>query len=244
MAYFHDTAGNVAVLEKLFGFEPLACKAWLRCEAQGVNNPTNPLNIRKGGVTTSLQTGSIGDFAKFATVERGLYAAHVLINKLAPNYGYGQILAAANTHDAYRQARSIERSSWAAGLYGSTATSDGCLSRYVRDNVTTVESDMQLSDKVTLGDWIPKAFPNDKGLADGTIRVNTALGSTYGAARQANERSAMILAQLTAQQATIDTLVKVISNANPIDAATLSATIKQAVDDAIAHVTVSLSVDG
>ncbi|EPD56348.1 N-acetylmuramoyl-L-alanine amidase [Streptomyces sp. HGB0020] len=49
------------------------------------------------------------------------------------------------------------------------------------------ETDMQLNDTVTLGDWLPQTWPDDKGLADKKIAVNTALGSTYGHSRAAHE---------------------------------------------------------
>ena len=238
MTYYHDTDANVASLAGLFGFEPAAARAWLRCEGQATDNPSNPLNIRAGGVTSTDQTGSVGGFARFANAAAGLRAAHRIVATLAPSYGYGAILAAAGSGDAHRQARAVERSAWAAGHYGSTATSDGCIAR----RVGTQEVDMQLSDQVRLGSWIKAAWPKETGLADGSIAVNTALGSTYGYARQANERSAAILAQLTAQQATIDRLVAAVT-ASPVDAATLQAEIAQAIEDAVSRITVTLAPD-
>ena len=52
---------------------------------------------------------------------------------------------------------------------------------------TSKEMDMKLSDQVPLGKWIPELWPDDAGLADGEILVQTALGSTYGHARAARE---------------------------------------------------------
>jgi hypothetical protein len=46
---------------------------------------------------------------------------------------------------------------------------------------------MGLQSKVLLGDWIPRQWPDDKGLADRQATVNTLLGSTYGHARAARE---------------------------------------------------------
>ncbi|WP_432247718.1 peptidoglycan recognition protein family protein [Streptomyces sanyensis] len=49
---------------------------------------------------------------------------------------------------------------------------------------------MELTDHVQLGAWLPKRWPDDKGLADGVISVNTALASGYGYSRAAAEESA------------------------------------------------------
>ncbi|MFF2650612.1 N-acetylmuramoyl-L-alanine amidase [Streptomyces sp. NPDC058045] len=49
------------------------------------------------------------------------------------------------------------------------------------------EDDMQLNDQVGIGDWMPRRWPDDKGLADKKISVGTALGSAYGHARVAHE---------------------------------------------------------
>ncbi len=51
----------------------------------------------------------------------------------------------------------------------------------------TKETPMDLQSAVLLGAWIPERWPDDKGLADRKISVNTALGSTYGHARAARE---------------------------------------------------------
>ena len=63
---------------------------------------------------------------------------------------------------------------------------------------TNTETDMKLSDQINLGDWVKDQWPNDKGLADGKIAVNTALGSGYAHARRAAEASDEILRQLEA----------------------------------------------
>ena len=63
---------------------------------------------------------------------------------------------------------------------------------------TNTETDMKLSDQIDLGDWVKDQWPNDKGLADGKIAVNTALGSGYAHARRAAEASDEILRQLEA----------------------------------------------
>ena len=63
---------------------------------------------------------------------------------------------------------------------------------------TNTETDMKLSDQIDLGDWVKDHWPTDKGLADGKIAVNTALGSGYAHARRAAEASDEILRQLEA----------------------------------------------
>ncbi|MFF2650397.1 N-acetylmuramoyl-L-alanine amidase [Streptomyces sp. NPDC058045] len=49
------------------------------------------------------------------------------------------------------------------------------------------EKDMQLTDQVAVGDWQPRRWPDDKGLKDKRISVETALGSAYGHSRVAHE---------------------------------------------------------
>jgi len=48
-------------------------------------------------------------------------------------------------------------------------------------------SAMKLMDAVVVGPWVKAQWPDDQGLKDGQISVNTALGSTYGHARAAHE---------------------------------------------------------
>jgi hypothetical protein len=63
---------------------------------------------------------------------------------------------------------------------------------------TLPEGDVTLSDQISLGDWVKKQWPTDKGLQDGRITVNTALGSGYAHSRRAAEASDEILKQLEA----------------------------------------------
>lgn len=87
-----------------------------------------------------MQVGSVGGFAKFPDAATGLKAARVIVTTLAPSYGYGRILAMAGaTHTPHDQARAIERSSWAAGHYGSTATLDGSIARQLTTTPPVVE---------------------------------------------------------------------------------------------------------
>lgn len=63
---------------------------------------------------------------------------------------------------------------------------------------TLPEGDVKLSDQISLGDWVKKQWPTDKGLTDGRITVNTALGSGYAHSRRAAENTDAILKQLEA----------------------------------------------
>lgn len=127
--YCHDTEANVAFLALDLGFETSAILAWLRCECQSVANPTNPLNIR------STAYGAIGrnseGFAVYPNVETGLRAVRRLLEANASSYGYGAVLAQRSSGDAYSQARAVELSDWAAGHYGATATTDGCIASQI-----------------------------------------------------------------------------------------------------------------
>jgi hypothetical protein len=85
------------------------------------------------------------------------------------------------------------------------------------------DDEMKLSDQVRLGEWIAKQWPNDKGLQDRQIPVDVALGSGYAHSRKAAENTTAILAQLGAQQATIDKLVDAIGSGGGLTAAEITA---------------------
>ncbi len=85
------------------------------------------------------------------------------------------------------------------------------------------DDEMKLSDQIRLGDWIPKYWPNDTGLQDRQIPVDVALGSGYAHSRKAAENTTAILAQLGAQQATIDKLVDAIGSGGGLTAAEIKA---------------------
>lgn len=167
MSFDHATPANIADLTSLSHLEPLTCAAWLHCEAQSIDNPTNPLNIRFWGRPGQLRgpgaTGVAGvGFASYGSAGAGLADAWRLLTDLAPNYGYGAILAAAGGSDPLLEARAIELSSWAAGHYGGSATADGCLRRYVRAN---------LAPPTTGGDLV-RSFTFDATRRVGTLVVN------------------------------------------------------------------------
>lgn len=73
---------------------------------------------------------------------------------------------------------------------------------------TSTETDMDLQDKILLGDWVPAQWPNDAGLADKQITVNTALGSGYAHSRRAAENTTALLAQVAALTAAVGRLAE------------------------------------
>ncbi|MFI8853694.1 glycoside hydrolase family 25 protein [Streptomyces sp. NPDC053499] len=87
---------------------------------------------------------------------------------------------------------------------------------------TMQEDEVQLNDKLKV-DWLKDRFPDVEGLQDGEIYVKTALGSGYGWSRIAADNSTRILAQLGAQQATIDKLVDAIAEGGGLTAAEVQA---------------------
>jgi hypothetical protein len=79
-------------------------------------------------------------------------------------------------------------------------------------DVNDTEEDMQLGDKVKIGDWMKKHWSKDKGITDGTIEVNTALGSGYGHARAAHENTDELVEMVTALQKTVTTLAATVAD--------------------------------
>jgi hypothetical protein len=117
--------------------------------------------------------------------------------------------------------------------------SESALRDWADGDDTSEEDDMQLGDKVKLNDWVRPAWPKDPGLKDGAISVQTALGSGYAFARRASDNTAKILAQLEAQQATIDKLVDAVAAGPGVDLDALKAEIREAIES----VSVRLAVD-
>jgi hypothetical protein len=77
----------------------------------------------------------------------------------------------------------------------------GIVARATGQTTTTPadeETAVDLQSKILLGDWVPKTWPNDEGLADKQITVNTALGSGYAHSRRAAENTTALLAQVAA----------------------------------------------
>lgn len=99
---------------------------------------------------------------------------------------------------------------------------------------TPEEDDMQLTDQVPLGDWVPEAFPDDDGLADKKIAVSTALGSGYAHARRAARNTDAILAQLAALAAAnaklVETVGQLAGQMGDLDPAAIVAELSQALE--------------
>lgn len=99
---------------------------------------------------------------------------------------------------------------------------------------------MQLSDLVKLGTWVPKKWPADTGLQDGTIQVNTALGSAYGYSRLAAESSTALLAQVAALTATVGKLAE----GGGLDAAEIQAAAQAGAQAALDRLADAINKEG
>ena len=110
---YNNSAANIQYLSAKTGLAPSVAAAWLANEGQSVANPTNPLNIIKGG--TPNQTGTSGGFGTYASPTAGLDAAAWL---LTANSAYKSILTAIQSGTPIQQAQAIQNSPWAAGHYG------------------------------------------------------------------------------------------------------------------------------
>jgi hypothetical protein len=98
------------------------------------------------------------------------------------------------------------------------------------------ESDMKMSDIVTISGWIQKRWSD---LADGKISVNTALASGYAHSRAANENTSAILTQLKAQTAAIEKLAQLVGS--DVDTAQVVAAVERAIADAVIQVDVDIT---
>lgn len=78
----------------------------------------------------------------------------------------------------------------------------GSLSEF-RAQFITSEDDVNLTDKVQLPQWVVDAFKDDPGVADGSILVQTALGSGYAYGRLANAKADALQQDLAAVKAAL-----------------------------------------
>lgn len=86
---------------------------------------------------------------------------------------------------------------------------------YATPKYGSMEDDMQPSDKLKIGDWMKKLWSTDKTITDGTILVNTALGSGYGHSRAAHENTDDLKTMVAGLQQTVAALA---ANSNQLDA--------------------------
>ena len=80
------------------------------------------------------------------------------------------------------------------------------VSGYGRPAYTTQEDDMQPKDKLPVGDWMKKHWPDDKGITDGTMEVETTLTSGYGHSRAAHEGTDQLKTMVTDLSKTVTAL--------------------------------------
>lgn len=136
MTFYHDTPTNIQHLVDLIpGLPGVVVKAWLRCEGQATNNPTNPLNILYYGREDRNQIGQRGRFAVYPSAYAGLKDAAWLITR--SSY-YAGVRAALGTRDPIKIANAIEESPWAAGHYGRVGAAEGCITRGTRRNLSQI----------------------------------------------------------------------------------------------------------
>lgn len=133
MSYNHATDANVSALAADSGMPAATARAWLNCEAQDVDNPTNPLNIRYWGYAPQLRgPGSNGQpgvgFASYTSAAAGLADAARTLRQMA---AYHAVILAIGTHDPLTVAKAIEASPWAAGHYGGGSGRLGCIARQI-----------------------------------------------------------------------------------------------------------------
>lgn len=107
----------------------------------------------------------------------------------------------------------------------------------------TQEDDVQLNDQIPIGNWLKNRFPDQAGLQDGKISVSTALASGYGWSRIAADNSSRILAQLGAQQATIDKLVEAIGAGGGLTAAEIQAAADAGAQAALDRLAIALAAE-
>jgi hypothetical protein len=122
----------------------------------------------------------------------------------------------------------------------------GIVARATGNTTDPEENDMQLSDQINLGDWIPKQWPTDKGLADKKIPVDVALGSGYAHARKAAENSDKLVALVAklqtseaAQTAALTKLAELVGTG--VDTATVVDAVQKAIADAVVKVSVDVT---
>jgi len=128
VSYSHATNANITYLTDLIpGLPRAAAEAWLRCEGQAVNNPTNPLNILYYGSNARGQVGERGRFAVYTSAYRGLADAAWVVKNLSYYAHLRSVLA--RHPSALDAARAIEDSPWAGGHYGGKGKKDGCIVR-------------------------------------------------------------------------------------------------------------------
>lgn len=91
------------------------------------------------------------------------------------------------------------------------------------------DNDVNLTDKVTLPQWVIDAFKDDPGVADGSILVQTALGSGYAYGRLANQKADALQKDLAAVKAVVTGL-----STGGVDVDALVAKLAPAVADLLA----------
>jgi len=124
-----------------------AVAIWLRFESGGTIVGNNPFNLHSGPECDAQRRycpgqgnlpGQIGNryagpgdknVAVFATAEDGMRANARNLTRLAPRYGYGEVIAQARKGDAFGFLKAIQDSNWSAGNYGYSKLTNAFMSR-------------------------------------------------------------------------------------------------------------------
>jgi hypothetical protein len=163
------TSTNASYLSAASGLHYDVALAWLWNECQSAPNPTNPLNIIKGG--TPGQVGSYGAFGVYSSPQAGLNAAAWLIR----NGSYSGIRSAIATGDSNAQAVAIQSSPWAAGHYGYSAivnTLRGVQTGFIKSYIGSV-----IDAAAWLKNWASGSIPTGTSGGGGTATSSTCAGA-------------------------------------------------------------------
>jgi len=98
----------------------VAVVAWYRQESGSIQKiiGNNPFNIKKGAASYLSVGERKGGFLIFPSLARGFKAAAIVIEDLAPAYGYGTVILAAMSGNPIRFLGALANSSWSESHYG------------------------------------------------------------------------------------------------------------------------------
>jgi hypothetical protein len=97
-----------------------AVVAWFRQESGSVAKVigNNPFNIKAGSASYLSVGERRGGFLMFPSLARGFKAAAIVIEDLAPSYGYGTVILAALSGNPLRFLGALANSAWSESHYG------------------------------------------------------------------------------------------------------------------------------
>jgi hypothetical protein len=160
----------------------------------------------------------------------GAYGSYRVIKYLFDNclmtYGWQTYAWSSGQWDSRAQIRQTKNGVQVCG--GDTDIDEIHADRY--GGWSEAEDDVNLTDKVTLPQWVVDAFKDDPGIADGSILVQTALGGGYAYGRLANAKADALTKELAAVKAVVTGL-----STGGVDLDALVAKLAPAVADLLAQ---------